>query len=466
MKLDSTFARTVSRAPKSRRRRRLARLASRVLSVTSLLIAGGARTEAGVLSDWIASKTNPDTLSAANVATNGDITADKTLFSQWMSKARTPFTSGLLGDSPTLLGQRAWEKTKANTDALSESELSAAIKLVNSGQLRDAERMLKVIAARETKKVTPYGEKAQYWLAETQFRLQQYVKAHDNFELLVKKYPGTDYVDKLVAREYQIAQIWLAHEDPKAKPLDWKSHFDGRAPLVDNNSFAIKALEHVRLHDPQGPLADDAALRMADHFHMAGDYELAATYYDQLINDPEHRKSEYRERALLSSIDSKMKAYIGPEYDVAGLEQAQDTITKTFNEYPDRRASAEGLYHTNDLIKDQYAERAYTVAMYYLKIGKAASAEYYFGMVIAKWPESKWAGESRKQMLTVAKMPRKASLPSKIMTMPGAPDPSTMGGNGGNNGGAGGAMGGLMNSMGGGGMGGMNGMGGGGMGPN
>jgi outer membrane protein assembly factor BamD (BamD/ComL family) len=380
-----------------------------------------------------------------------------------MGKARTPFTSGLFADSPTLLGQRAWEKTKANSDAVSESEISAAMKLINANQLEDAERLLKVVADRETKKASPYGEKAQFWLAETQFRLQKYVKAHDNFELLVKKYPGTEYVDKLVAREFQIAQIWLAYEDPKAKPLDWKAHFDGRAHLVDSSSYAVKALEHVRLHDPQGPLADDAALRMADHYHTSGDFESAALYYDQLINDPEHRKSEYRERALLSSIDSKMKAYIGPEYDVAGLEQAQDTIAKTFQEYPERRASAEGLYHTSDLIKDQYAERAYTVAMYYLKINKAAAAEYYFGMVIARWPESKWAGESRKEMLKVAKMPRKASLPSKIMTMPGAPDPSTMGGNGGNNGGQGGAMGGLMNGMG---MGGMSGMGGGGMGPN
>jgi outer membrane protein assembly factor BamD (BamD/ComL family) len=432
----------------------LARVASRTVAIAGLLMAGS-RAEAGVIADWFASRTTATDVSTSN----SDLATDKTLFSRWMSRVKTPFSSGLLGDSPTLVGQRAWERTKAVSDAVSESELSAALKLVDAGKLEDAERLLKVIAARETKKVTPYGEKAQYWLAETQFRLQKYVKAHENFEILIKKYPGldTEHVNKMVAREFQIAQIWLAHEDPKAKPLDWKSHFDGRAPLVDTNSFAVKALEHVRINDPTGPLADDAVLRMADHYHRSGDFDSAATYYDELINDPEHRKSEYRERALLSSIDSKIKGYIGPEYDVAGLEQAQDTITKVFTEYPEQRATSEGLYHTSDLIKDQYAERAYTVAMYYLKIKKAAAAEYYFGMVIAKWPDSKWAGESRKEMLKVAKMPRKASLPSKIMTMPGAPDPSTMGGNGGNNGSAGGAMGGLMNSMGGGGMGGMGG---------
>ena len=237
--------------------------------------------------------------------------------------------------------------------------------------------------------------------------------------------------------------------------MDWKSHFDGRQPFVDTGGFAVKALDHVRLHDPLGPLADDAALRTADHFHTIGNYEVAAEYYDQLLN--EYPKSEYRERAQLSSIDSKMKGYIGPEYDITGLEQARETIQKTMAEFPERQATADGLYHTLDLIRDQEAERAYTTARYYVRAGKPTSAEYYYGLIVNKWPKSKWAGEARKEMAMVAKMPRKASLPSKIMVAPGAGDPSTMGGMGGNNGSAGGAMGGLMNGMGGG-MGGMGGM--------
>ncbi len=448
---------TARPAANRRSRRRFARLVRRTLAVAGLLIVAGSRGEAGVIADWIASKTTP----VAMNSTDANGTPDRSLITRWLGKDRTPFTSGFFNDSPTLLGLRAWEKSKTVANPVTESELSAAMKLIDSGQLETAERMLKEIAERETKNTTPYGEKAQFWLAETQFRLQKYVKAHDSFELLIKKYPGLDtkYLDKMTAREFQIAQIWLASEDPKAKPLDWKACFDGRAHLIDSNGYAIKALEHVRQHNPQGALADDAALRMADHYHIVGDYESAALYYDQLINDPDLRKSEYREKALLSSVDSKIKGYAGPEYDVSGLEQASDTITKIFTEYPERRATAEQLYHTNDLIKDQHAERAYGVAMYYMRVRKPASAEYYFGMILAKWPESKWAGEARKQMLLTAKMPRKASQPSKIMTMPGAPDPSTMGGNGGNNGNIGGSMNGLMNSVGGG----MGGMGGGGM---
>ena len=425
----------------------------------------GSVAQAGIFSDWWESRQS----SAASDLGIDPITSSsnsKSFFDRWMTRAKTPFTSSLFADSPTLFGQRAWNRTRPSRDPISESELSAALKLVESGQLEAAERVLKTLAKREVAAGTPYGMKAQYWLAETQFRMQKFVKSEENFETLAKKYVGTEYTDKIAARQFQIAQFWLSAENPKAKPLEWRTHFDGRAPLVDTSGFAVKALEHARMNSAEGgPLADDSLLRLADHYHLVKDYDSASHYYDELITDENLRKSEYRERAMLTSIDSKIKAYSGPEYDMTGLEQASDMIDKVFQEYPDNKIQSESLYHTKDLIKDQYAERAFKIGMDYLKAKKAASAEYYFGMVIAKWPQSQWAGKAREQMQLVAQMPRTRSVPSKIMTQPGAADPSTMGGNGGNNGGPGGAMGGLMNTMGGMGTGGM-GMGGGGMGPN
>ncbi len=407
--------------------------------------------QAGAIADWLANRNAPTAMNMPE----SDGKTNTSLIGRWLSTEKTPFSSGnSMGDTSVFFGQKGWEKTKSAPDPTSESEFVAAKKLYDAGDLAGAVKLLTPLAKREVKKGSPWGEKAQWWKAEAEFKMQKYVAAHDSYETLIKKYPGTEYVEKLVAREFQIAQIWLGPEDPKVKPMDWKSRFDGRQHLIDTPGYAVKALDHVRLHDPLGPLADDAALRTADHYHTVGDYETAAVYYDQLL--AESPKSEYRERAQLSSIDSKMKGYIGPEYDITGLEQARETIQKTMAEFPERQATAEGLYHTLDLIRDQEAERAYTTAKYYVKAGKPTSAEYYYGLVVNKWPKSKWAGQARKEMASVAKMPRKASLPSKIMTAPGAADPSTMGGMGGNNGGAGGAMGGLMNNMGG--MGGMGGM--------
>ena len=282
--------------------RRGASIASMVLLVGSSNIA-----DAGIISDWVASKRAP---APDTTDPQAGTQTDSRLMQRWMTREKSPFTSGALESSTASVGDKGWEKTKVAPDPVSEAEFNAAKRLFDANQFDKAEPLLAALAKREMKKGSPWGEKAQYFLAETQYRRQRYSAANDSYQLLIKKYPGTEYRDKLIAREYQIAQIWLADEDPKAKPLTWREHFEGKAPLLDSKGYAIKTLEHVRLHDPQGPLADVAALRTADHYHSVGDYEQAAVFYDQLL--AEHPKSELRERAQLSSIDAKIKGYIGP----------------------------------------------------------------------------------------------------------------------------------------------------------
>ena len=61
---------------------------------------------------------------------------------------------------------------------------------------------------------------------------------------------------KAVAREYEIAQLWFAQDDPKTpkdKLLPWYGRFDGRLPLIDVQGNGLKALEHVRQNNPSAP---------------------------------------------------------------------------------------------------------------------------------------------------------------------------------------------------------------------
>ena len=89
-------------------------------------------------------------------------------------------------------------------------------------------------------------------------------------------------------------------------------------------------------------------------------------------------------------------------------------------------------------------------------IGKVASAEFYFGKIPQRWPNSPWAVKAKSELTKLAKLPRKPSKPSKIIIPPGGLNGGMgMGGPGGM------GMGGMgMGGMGMGGMG-MGGMGGG-----
>ncbi len=389
----------------------------------------------------------------------------RTLLQRWLnpSSASDPkddvVTKLPSSNSPStlILGSDGWRPMmKPQKNPKAEKEFDEAHKLFQQGKLDEAEQAFAKIA--KNRKGTHYGEKSQFYVAEIQYQQKKYVKANDSYERLFADYPGTEFLDKLVSREYSLAQMWLSQSDPKAKATEkfpWTAHFTGELPLIDTQGTGLRALEHVRHHYSDGPLADDAVLQIAE-FHMrTGDYESAATYYDQLIAD--HQKSPFFQKAQLAAIDARMKAYLGPEYDGSGLEKARDLVKQTMTTFPDRQASYENLYHTLDLINDQEAERTYRVGEYYKKIGKVTSAEYYFGKIPQRWPSSPWAVKSKTELAQLAKMPRKPSVPSKIMTRPGSNDPIYGGGMGGMGGMGMGGMGG-MGGMPMGGMGGMGGM--------
>ena len=344
------------------------------------------------------------------------------MMSRWL-RPRDAKPDDLNAPSKLVAGPNGLEVPRVAPDPVADAEFEAADTLFRQGQLDEAEAAFAKIA--KDRKDTPWGEKGQYYLAESQFQRGKFVDAHDSFEQLVATYPGTVYLEKLVEREYAIADAWLSQDDPEADPekaIPWTGRFDGRRPWIDTGGHALSALEHVRHHDPIGPLADDAVLRIADHYFRLGDYESAALYYDQLVTD--HPKSPFLQRAQLASIDSKMKGYLGPEYDGSGLQEAREMIKQTMANFPDRKASTEEeLYHTLDLINDQDAERAFQVGDYYRRTGKVASAEYYFAMITQRWPDSDWTPKAKDQLAVLAKMPRKESLPSKIMTLPGTNDP-------------------------------------------
>src|SRR5262249_16595134 len=112
------------------------------------------------------------------------------------------------------------------------------------------------------------------------------------------------------------------------------------------------------------------------------------------------------------------------EYDGTGLEEAKVSIRRAMEMFPERQAStSDTLFHTLDLIREEEAKRAFERGEHYLWTGHLSGAEYYFGMVPARWPQSPYAAKAKEKLATIAKMPRKQTLPSKIMGRPGAMDP-------------------------------------------
>ncbi|WP_152054077.1 tetratricopeptide repeat protein [Tautonia marina] len=396
-------------------------------------------------------------LPAAQRGADVEAPESQALMSRWIGAPRSDDRVRRVGG--LILQPDGWASKEVPTDDQRAAEFEAAEQLYLQGDLDAAERAFARIARKERpsgikrfadslteleglddfdRRRSPWGMRSLYYLGEIRFKKGNYVGAHDTFEELLKEYPGTPHLDEAVSREFQIAQTWLNQVRPAddQPPLPWHARFRGGLPLIDTGGHAVSVLEHVRQNDPAGPLADDAVKLIADHYASAGDHESAGFYYDQLAND--HPKSPLLHDALMSSVDSKLNAYIGPEYDFTGLAEARDTAKRAMQLFPERLTStSDDLYHTLDLIADQEAERDYTMGEWYRSAGYVISAEYYFGGIVQKWPRSEWAEKARVQLAELAKMPRKETAPSKMMVQPGGNDPFAQGISSGNPGGLG-----------------------------
>jgi TolA-binding protein len=210
-------------------------------------------------------------------------------------------------DAGTSVQEPADHPLQAPPNVRLDGESRSAPELFRLGRFAEAEPQFAWIAA--VRRGTSWGERAQYHLAECQYQQKRYVAALSSFERLHTEYPATGYIDDVVRREYEIAQLWMTqldHQTPADKKLPWIARLDGRLPLFGTRELALEALEHVRHNDPAGPLADDAAVKIADHYRKRREFDTAAQYYAQVA--AEYPKSPLCLYARLAAVHALIRS--------------------------------------------------------------------------------------------------------------------------------------------------------------
>ena len=107
---------------------------------------------------------------------------------------------------------------------------------------------------------------------------------------------------------------------------------------------------------------------------------------------------------------SEGEPYLLGELDIEGNNRSQDKVLKRETVpaglLPDEILDRDRVdmykrrlrtLHDLDKINDAEAEKTFTTGMYYKRIGKAASAEFYFGKILQRWPNSPWAVKAKEQ---------------------------------------------------------------------
>ncbi len=244
---------------------------------------------------------------------------------------------------------------------------------------------------------SPLEEDAWFLEAESYFFSDKYPKAQDTYDKLLEKHKIPRHLDAICKRLFAIAQYW---EQLHASSPHWPTTpnlTDASRPRFDTFGNAIKAYESVRMHDPIGPLADDAVMATANTYFRKGRYEDAAYHYD--VVRKEYPRSEHQPRAHLLGIQSKLQMYQGHLYDGTPLKEADELAEQALSQFR-RELGAEQqrvAQVRNDIVRRK-AERDWAVAQYYDKKKQYGAARHYYQAILKDYPLTQFAPQAQARL--------------------------------------------------------------------
>ena len=246
---------------------------------------------------------------------------------------------------------------------------------------------------------------AMFMMAESYFFADEYPAATDAYEALVKKYPNSPYLDRLVSRQFAIAQYWMKKHRQSPSWAITPNLTDGTRPAFDTRGRAIKIYENIRLNDPTGPLADRALIATAHSYFLRGRYHDADYHYDLLRK--EYPRSEFQYEAHILGLQCKLRKYQGPGYDGAPLEEAKVLVKQLKTQFgmelsPEERSR---LRTVQGQLQHQLAQRDWTMAQFYENADFFGGARYYYSQVARNYPDTALAAQAAERLSAIAEEP-------------------------------------------------------------
>jgi outer membrane protein assembly factor BamD (BamD/ComL family) len=317
---------------------------------------------------------------------------------------------------------KRWKKLvgRGPNETVARKALAEADTLFRAGKYREAIPKYKQVVDRWPD--SALEEDGLWQLAECLFFTDQYPKAEDRYDELVKKYANTRHLDRIAQRQFIIAQYWVAVDQRDHLPVIVPNLFDRSRPLFDTQGRALKAYDHVRINDPRGPLADDSIMAQANA-HFLDRQWLDADYFYGLLRS-EYPDSDFLLQAHLLGLQAKLRAYQGPGYEGGILDEAEILAEQLLVQFPDQltREDEDRVQKARGEIASQLALRHWQRAEFYAKGKHYSSARIYYALIARDYPKTMLAQQARQKFDTIKDLEDVSDDPFPLLTRVLNPD--------------------------------------------
>ena len=256
-----------------------------------------------------------------------------------------------------------WQRTRAKDqlivaqDSLDKKDYSTALK-----------------AAHRTVKVWPlsdYAPQAQFIVGQCYEAKGQDERAFKEYEKVLEKYPRFVDCEKVLARQYEIANRFLAGE--------WFRLWT-YIPFFPSMEKTAGMYGKIVKDGPFSEIAPQAQMKIGTAREKQKNFPLAAKAYETAA-DRYHDRGPIAADAMFRAGLAYQKQAQTAEYDQSTAGQAIATFTDFMTLYPDdpRVPEAQKII---DSLKTEQARGNFTIGQYYEAHGKLASAKIYYNEVV------------------------------------------------------------------------------------
>jgi len=243
-------------------------------------------------------------------------------------------------------------------------------------------------------------EDALYFQGESYFFADRYVQSNRAFEKLIADFDGSKHMDMAENRRYSIALYWLQLAETQSA----LSVNDPKRPKVGLAKEARRILHQIRMDDPTGRLADDAAMSLAKAFVKAEMYyEASDTLEDLRKNYP---ASEYQFDAHMLELEAQLASYQGASYDDGPLKQSDRLLKSIVKTFPQQaKGELPYLEKQSARIQNLIGERDLTLGEYFERRGENLAARFHYQKVQDQFDGTAVAEEVESRIAEAAKKP-------------------------------------------------------------
>ena len=247
---------------------------------------------------------------------------------------------------------------------------------------------------------------AMFMAGECMFFADDYPKANDFYEKLVKAFPNNRYLDTVDQRRFTIARFWLERNKQSPEPFYYANFFDKTRPWRDIRGHGLRIFDKIRVDDPTGRLSDDATLAAGNENFAAGKFLKADEYYSDLRQS--YPTSEHQFLAHFLGLKAKLNSYMGPAYGGTALDEAEKLVKQMRRQFPvESEKEREYLDRSAAEIRYRKAERFTFLAEYYDYRAEYRAAQGYYERVVRDYGDTPLAAQSQERITEIAGLPPK-----------------------------------------------------------